>query len=62
MAYLLGRRNELDHLLKSTSAMLVQSNGHQRGSCVANKGVALLVIGELEQLLAEIVAEGVYER
>lgn len=48
MTDLLRCRDELDHLLQSASAVLIEGNGHQRWSSVTHKGVALLIVAELE--------------
>lgn len=56
---LLRSRDELDHLLQSASAMLVESDLDHRGCSCANKNGALVIVGELEQLLAKVVAKGI---
>lgn len=56
---LLGGRDELDHLLQSASTVLVESNLDHRGCGCADEDSALIVVGVLEELLAEVVAEGV---
>lgn len=56
---LLTGGEKLNHLLQRTGAVLVEGNLHQtRGSRVDEDGT-LLVGGELEKLLAEVVTEGV---
>lgn len=45
---LLTGREELNHLLQSAGAVLVQSNLNQAGSSSVHKNGALLVVGELE--------------
>ncbi len=42
--------------------MLIKSNLHHLGGGIVNKDSALLVIGVLEQLLAEVVAERICVR
>jgi hypothetical protein len=39
--------------------MLVEGDRHHGGASVANEGVALLIICELQQLLAKVVTEGI---
>jgi len=53
-------RDELDHLLKCTSAVLVESNLDHLRRRTLDESSALLVIGIFEELLAEVIAEGVY--
>jgi len=56
---LLRGGNKLDHLLKSAGTVLVKRDlGHQFHT-VANENSALLIVAVLEQLLAEIIAEGI---
>jgi hypothetical protein len=57
---LLRGGDELDHLLKSASAVLVQSNLDERRGCIADESITLLIGGELEQLLAKVVAERIW--
>lgn len=53
--------DELDHLLQSTSAVLVEGNlDHVLGSCLDESGT-LLIVGVLEQLLTQVIAEWIYE-
>ena len=52
-------RDELDHLLQSSGAVLVESNADQIMRGILNQDSALLIIAILQQLLAEVVAEGV---
>jgi hypothetical protein len=59
--HLLRSRDELNHLLQSAGAMLVESNLHKGTSSVAHERVALLVVGVLQQLLAEVIAERICE-
>jgi hypothetical protein len=40
--------------------MLVQGNRDNLGSCVVNKDRALLIVGVLQQLLAEIISKRIY--
>ena len=56
---LLRGRDELNHLLPCTCTMLVRRNGHKLGSDVVDQSCALLNVGVLEQLLAEVVSEGI---
>lgn len=56
---LLGSRDEFNHLLQSTRAMAIERNlDHLRGRVLDQHG-ALLIIGELEELLAQVIAEGI---
>lgn len=57
---LLGSGDELDHLLESAGTMLVQRDLNKLGSSVVNEGGALLVVGVLKKLLAQVVAERIY--
>ena len=57
---LLRGGDELDHLLESAGTMLVQRDLNELGSRVVNEGGALLVVGVLEKLLAQVVAERIY--
>ena len=52
-------RNELNHLLQSTGSMLVKGNLDQLRGGVVDKCGALLIIGKLKKLLAQVVAEGI---
>lgn len=52
-------RNELDHLLQSSSPVLVQSNFHELRSSSIDKNCALLIVGKFKQLLAKIISEGI---
>lgn len=54
---LLRSRDKLNHLLKSAGAVLVEGNLDQRRGRVTDESVTLLVVGILEKLLAEVVAE-----
>ena len=50
-------RDELNHLLQSASAVLVECNrDHSRG-CIAHKSVALLIIAEFQELLTKVVTK-----
>jgi hypothetical protein len=39
--------------------VLVERDLHERRSGIRDKDITLLIIGELEQLLAEVIAEGI---
>lgn len=52
-------RNEFDHLLQSSSSVLVESNSDEVLGRILNENSALFVVAELEELLAEVVAEGI---
>lgn len=54
---LLGRRNELNHLLQSAGSMLVQRNADHVLSSVLDKNGALFIVAILQELLAQVVAE-----
>lgn len=41
--------------------MLIEGNLNQRRGSVAYKGVALLIVGVFEKLLAQVVAKGILE-
>ena len=41
--------------------MLIEGNLNQRGRSVADEGIALLIVGVLEELLAEVVAEWIWK-
>jgi hypothetical protein len=56
---LLRGRNEFNHLLQSASTVLVERNLDHGGSGCADENSALSIVSVLEQLLAEVVAEGV---
>ena len=56
---LLGRRDEFYHLLQSPGPVAVQSNVDHLWSGIVDQDRTLLIVGELEQLLAEIVAKGI---
>ena len=51
--------NQIHHLmiLESTCAMAVQCDLDHVGGCIMNQLGALIVVGELQQLLAKIVAK-----
>ena len=51
--------NELNHLLESSSAMLVERDSGESVRCSSDESGALVVGAVFEQLLAEIVAEGI---
>ena len=55
--HLLWCRDELNHLLEGASAVLVESDADEVVRGVADQDGALLVVGELKKLLAEVVAE-----
>lgn len=54
---LLWCRDELNHLLECASSVLVQGDADKVVRGVADQDGALLVVAELEKLLAEVVAE-----
>ena len=54
---LLRSGDELDHLLQCTSAVLIQRDLDKGWRCVENKSVTLFIIGILQKLLAQVVAE-----
>ena len=56
---LLRGRDELDHLLQSAGAMLVEGDLDHGRCSSTDENSALVVVGVLEQLLTEVVAEGV---
>lgn len=55
--HLLWCRDELNHLLECASSVLVQGDADKVVGGVADQDGALLVVAELEKLLAEVVAE-----
>lgn len=59
ISYLLGSRNVFNHLLQRTSPMLIQRNLNQVRCSISDQNGALVIVGRLEQLLAEIVAKGI---
>jgi hypothetical protein len=52
-------RDELDHLLQGSGSMLVECNTDKIMRGILNENGALLIIAVLQQLLAEVVAEGI---
>jgi hypothetical protein len=56
---LLRSGNELDHLLESACTVLVERDLSHVLHAVADENSTLLIVAVLEQLLAEIVAEGI---
>ncbi len=56
---LLVSGDELNHLLQSASAMLVQGDLDHLGSSVGDEHSTLLVVGEFKQLLTKIISEGI---
>jgi hypothetical protein len=54
---LLRSRNEFDHLLQSAGTVLVERNLDHGGCGCADENGALVIVGVLEQLLTEVVAE-----
>jgi hypothetical protein len=56
---LLRGRDELDHLLQSAGTVLVKCDLDHGGCSCTDENGALIVVGVLEQLLAEVVAEGI---
>lgn len=58
-AGLLRSRDELNHLLQSASAVLVESNLDKLRRRVVHENGSLVVVGILQQLLAQVVTEGV---
>jgi hypothetical protein len=53
------RRDKLDHLLKGSSAMLVQGDTDHVLCSILDEDGTLLIVAVLKELLAEVVAEGV---
>ena len=56
---LLRSRDELDHLLQGASTVLVECDLDHGWCGCADENGALVIVGKFEQLLAEVVAEGV---
>jgi hypothetical protein len=56
---LLRGRDELDHLLQSAGTVLVECDLDHGGCGCTDENGALIIVGVLEQLLAEVVAEGI---
>jgi hypothetical protein len=54
---LLRGGDKFNHFLQSSSSMLVKRNLHKLRGGVVDKSCALLIIGVLKQLLAEIITE-----
>lgn len=57
--YLLRRANKFDHFLQSASAVRVESNSNHVFGRVLNHRRPLIIVAELEKLLAQIVAKGI---
>lgn len=51
--------DELNHLLKGAGSMLVKSNANEILGGIFDENSALFIVAELEELLAEIVPEGI---
>jgi hypothetical protein len=51
--------DELNHPLKCAGSMLIEGDLHHFGLCITDECCSLLRVAILEQLLAEIVAEGI---
>lgn len=62
ITYLTLSRQEIDHLLNGTSAVHVERNRNKIASHGFADEVALVVGGILEQLLAEVIAKGIYHK
>ena len=56
-ANLFGCLDEVNHLLQSTCSMAVECNFDHIWSCIVNQLSALIIVGILQQLLAEVVAK-----
>ena len=58
---LLRRIDEFDHFLKCPSAVAIEGNLHHLGCCVIYKDRTLVVGRVLKQLLAKIIAKGIFQ-
>ena len=50
-------RNELNHLLQSSSTVLVESNANKVPGRILNENSSLLIVAVLQQLLTEVIAK-----
>jgi len=60
--HLSRRGHMLDHLLEGSSTMLIQGDANHLRGGVLNENGALLVTAELDELLAQVVTEGIHHQ
>lgn len=54
--------NEFNHLLQCSSSMLVQRDLDHLRSSVVDKRCTLLIVGELQQFLTQVISKGIYNQ